>query len=69
MFFFSLPIFGYVLYYIAQFGPWPSWIIPPLADTYAFWIIGIMPCILYIIPLILMLILWRSGKKEEATIG
>ncbi|MCK5299477.1 MAG: hypothetical protein KAJ76_11250, partial [Candidatus Heimdallarchaeota archaeon] len=69
MFFISLPIFGYILYYVAQFGPWPSWILPPLADTYAFWIIGLMPCILYIIPLILMLILWRSGKKEKATIS
>ncbi|MHA1122544.1 MAG: alkaline phosphatase family protein [Candidatus Heimdallarchaeota archaeon] len=69
MFFFSLPIFGYVLYYIAQFGPWPSWILPPLADTYAFWIIGIMPCILYIIPLVLMLILRRSEKKEISTVS
>lgn len=69
VFFISLPIFGYVLYYVSQFGPWPSWILPPLADTYAFWIIGIIPCIIYSIPLILMLILWRSGKKEKATIG
>lgn len=64
MFFITLPIFGYVVYYIAQFGPWPSWIIPPLADTYAFWIIGIMPCIMYIVPLVLMLILWRSERKK-----
>jgi len=69
IFFITLPIFGYVLYYIAQFGPWPSWILPPLSDTYAFWIIGIMPCILYILPLVLMLILWRIGKKEKTTIS
>ncbi len=69
MFFITLPIFGYVVYYIAQFGPWPSWIIPPLADTYAFWIIGIMPCILYIIPLILMLVLWKYEKKEKAQLA
>ncbi|NHJ31713.1 MAG: sulfatase-like hydrolase/transferase [Asgard group archaeon] len=69
IFFISLPIFGYIIYYIAQFGPWPSWIIPPLADTYAFWIIGIMPCIIYIIPLVLMLLLWRSERKKITTIG
>jgi len=65
LFFISLPIFGYVLYYIAQYGPWPSWFFPPLSDTYAFWIIGIMPCITYIVPLIMMLVLWRSKRKSK----
>jgi hypothetical protein len=68
MFFITLPIFGYIIYYISQFGPWPGWIIPPLADTYAFWILGIMPCIIYIVPLVLILVLWRSEKKKNNTI-
>ncbi|NHJ48118.1 MAG: sulfatase-like hydrolase/transferase [Asgard group archaeon] len=64
IFFFSLPIIGYMLYVNASFGPWPSWNLFPLADSYAYMILGIMSCLIYIIGLILMLVLWRFEKKK-----
>ncbi len=69
IFFISLPIISYILFVTANFGPWPSWILFPLGDIYAVMIIGIMPCILYIVCLILMLVLWRFEIKRNKIVN
>ncbi|NHK31592.1 MAG: alkaline phosphatase [Asgard group archaeon] len=69
IFFISLPIIGYMLYVMANFGPWPNWILYPLGDIYAYMIIGILPCLLYLVGLILMLVLWRFELKKNKIIN
>ncbi|MHA1243902.1 MAG: alkaline phosphatase family protein [Candidatus Heimdallarchaeota archaeon] len=60
----SLPIVGYMMYYIITYGPWAEWKIPLLADVYAYMIIGIMGSLLYIPALILIGLLWNQKRKE-----
>jgi len=60
----TLPIIGYMLYYIVRYGPWPQWKIPLLADAYAYMIVGILGSILYIPALILIGLLWNQNRKE-----
>jgi hypothetical protein len=65
IFFISLPIISYMLFVVANFGPWPNWILYPIGDMYAYMILGILPCLLYIVGLILMLVLWRFEIKKN----
>jgi hypothetical protein len=65
IFFLSLPVFSYFLIVVSRFGPWPSWNLFPLVDTYAYMIIGIMSCIIYLIGLVLMLVLRRYEEKQK----
>ncbi len=69
LFFVSLPVIGYILYAIIGFGPWPSWIIPPIGDIYAIMIISILPGLLYIVAIILMLVLWKNERKAKSADG
>ncbi|NHJ83848.1 MAG: sulfatase-like hydrolase/transferase [Asgard group archaeon] len=51
----SLAVGGYIFYYISQYGPYPNWEIPKLADVYAQMIIGVLTCLLYFVAIGLLI--------------
>ncbi|HUT80554.1 MAG TPA: alkaline phosphatase family protein [Candidatus Bathyarchaeia archaeon] len=57
IFFGTLPIFGYFIYVITVFEPWPNWYFPPINDVYAFMTIGILGCVFILIALIQQFVL------------
>ncbi|MBN1328420.1 MAG: alkaline phosphatase family protein [Candidatus Heimdallarchaeota archaeon] len=57
IFFSSLPIFGYIIYVITAFEPWPNWYFPPINDVYALMVIGILGCVFILIAIIQQIIL------------
>ncbi|MFW9923621.1 MAG: alkaline phosphatase family protein [Candidatus Thorarchaeota archaeon] len=59
----SLPIFGYFIYYISRFGPWPNWFLPIIDDAYAFMVISVLSCLVYIVAIIFIIILKMRSKK------
>lgn len=61
----SLPIFGFFLFYISKNGPWPSWILPDIAEFYAYMVIVNLSAFLYLIAIILLGILWFKQRKEK----
>jgi len=61
----SLPILGFVFYYIIKNGPWPIWFIPNQSDYFAYMIVGILTCVLYLIAITLTFGLWISQKTRK----
>jgi hypothetical protein len=61
----SIPIFTFFLYYISKNGPWPSWILPRIAEYYAYMVIVNLSCFVYLIAIVLMIILWKQQKHIE----
>ncbi|NHJ48892.1 MAG: sulfatase-like hydrolase/transferase [Asgard group archaeon] len=63
IFYISIPIFAFVLYYIIKNGPWPVWFVPNQAEYFAYMIIGILSCIIYTFNIILILIIWLNENR------
>ncbi|MBD3190000.1 MAG: sulfatase-like hydrolase/transferase [Candidatus Heimdallarchaeota archaeon] len=65
LFFYSLFVICYAFYYIYRYGFWPRWSIPKMADYYAFMIISVLSCILFITAIVLILVLQRIIRKND----
>ena len=61
----SLPIFGFVMYYISRWGAYPNWNIPYIADYYGFMVITNLSSFIYVVVVIFFLILWFGKRKDQ----
>lgn len=65
LFFYSIFVIGFALYYIFQYGFWPRWSIPKMADYYAYMIITVLSCFLFIIAIILIFVLKKATRNKD----
>ncbi|NHJ04748.1 MAG: hypothetical protein EAX90_07990 [Candidatus Heimdallarchaeota archaeon] len=63
--FLSLPVVGFMMFYISKWGPWPTWYLPKIGHLYAFMVIPVLSSIFYIVAIIFIIVL---RKKEKSSI-